>query len=573
MSLNQELGKVFEQFAEILELKGDLRFKIIAYQKAASAISELTEDIGEIYKSKGVEGLDGIDGVGPGIAGKIEEYIKTGRVKELERLKKNFPAIEVGMMNIPGIGPKTARKLYEAFKPTSIDDLSTKLTKKGGEYFQEKTLENILDGIKIFKGFGDRMFIDRATAISDEIVSFLKRRGNGSDITAVGSIRRAKETVGDIDIVASSPEPSKLIKDFANIKGFKEIVNQGDTKASAINNDGVRVDLEVLPKESYGTLLLHFTGSKQHNVDLRTFGLTKGLSISEHAVKETKTGKIHKFSKEEDVYAFLGLDFIAPELREGKGEIEAARDKKLPVLVELKDIKGDLHIHSNFSDGSSTISDIADRAVKLGYQYIAISDHAVDLAAARGLSEERFYAREKEISKIRKRCPELSIFSSCEVNIRSDGSLDLSDKLLSEFDIVTASIHTSFKMNQKEMTDRLIKAIKNKNVDIIGHPTGRILNRREGYELEWSRVFDACIRHKTALEISASPYRLDIYDSIIQEAKKRGVQMVVSTDAHSVEQMSNMRFGVGMARRGWCESNDLLNTMSIGKLKQWLARI
>jgi len=572
MGLNQELSKVFEQFAEILELKNEIRFKVVAYQRAAQVIGGLGEDIGEIYKSRGIKGLDQIDGVGSGIAHKIEEYIKTDKIAELEKLKKDFPRIEIDLMRVPGIGPKIARKLFEAFKPDSIEGLSTQLSRDGHKFFKEKTLKNLLEGIEIYKGFGNRMLINRAEDMAREIIGFLQSHNHGENFVPVGSLRRMKETIGDIDIVASSKEPQKLIDDFVSFKGFTEIINQRDKKASAVFEDGIRVDLEVLPEESFGTLLLHFTGSKQHNIELRSYALEKGLSISEHGIKDSKTDKMRKFSREEDVYKYLGLDYVPPELREGRGELKAAQKHRLPKLVEMSDIKGDLHIHSNHSDGSGSIEEIVEKAALLNYRYVAITDHAADLTAAKGLDAEGFRKRCVEIGKIKEKYQQINVLSSCEANIRKDGSLDISGELLKEFDIVTASIHSAFDMEKSEMTKRLIRAISGGEINIVGHPTGRILNRRESYDLDWGAVFKACLKHKVVLEINASPYRLDINDSIILEAIRRGVKMSISTDAHSVSAIENMKYGLGVARRGWCEKSDILNAMSISELRKYIAR-
>lgn len=572
MGLNQELSKVFEQFAEILELKNEIRFKVVAYQRASQVIAGLGEDIENIYKKDGLKGLDQIDGVGPGIAHKIEEYIKTGKVLELEKLKKSFPRIEIDLMRVPGIGPKIARKLFETFKPDSIEGLSTQLSREGHKYFKEKTLKNLLEGIETYKGFGNRMLINRAEAIAEEVISFLRNRHHGENFFQVGSLRRMKETIGDIDIIASSKTPQKLIEDFVSFKNFNEIVNQGDKKASAVFDGDVRVDLEVLPKESFGTLLLHFTGSKQHNIDLRSYALKKGLSISEHGIKNSKTGELRKFSREKDVYRYLALDYIFPEMREGRGELEAAQKGELPKLIEIGDIKGDLHIHSNYSDGSASVEEIIKKAIELKYEYVAIADHAADLAVAGGLTAQAFAKRHTEINKLGKKYQQVKILSSCEANIRKDGSLDISRDLLKEFDIVTASIHSAFDMSKSEMTKRLIQAISGGEINIVGHPTGRILNRREPYDLDWDAVFQACLKHRVVLEINASPYRLDINDSIIIEAIKRGVMMSISTDAHSVLEMENIKYGLGMARRGWCEKSNILNTKNIGDLKKYIAR-
>lgn len=576
MTTNQKLSEIFNEFSEILELKGDSRFKIVAYRRVSQSIASLPEDVEDIYRRGGTSALDEIEGVGEGISSKIEEFIKSGHIRELDKLKKEFPVLETAMMRVPGIGAKTAQRIYSHFKPRSLDDMKSKLEKRGREIFGEKVLKNILEGIAFYSKAGRRMMIDQAEKKTLPLIKYLERKGNCVDLCAGGSLRRMQETVGDIDLVASSDSPPGVTQDFAFFPDFVKIINRGDTKASAVLSDGTRVDVEVLDTRSFGSLLLHFTGSKQHNIDLRKFALERGLSISEYGVKDISTGKLKKFSDEKSFYKYLGLEFIPPELREGRGEVAAAVLKngksKLPNLVTQADIRGDLHIHSNFSDGTSTIDEIAQKAIDLGYEYIAIADHTKDLKIAGGLSADGFVKRDKEISSARKKYPDLTIFSSCEVNILSDGSLDLDDDTLSKFDLVTASIHSNFNQTKEEITSRLVKAISNRYVKNIGHPTGRIFGKRDGYILDWIKIFDACVKHNVALEINSSPFRLDINDSVAAEAKRAKVRLAISTDAHSVSQMENMRFGVAVARRGWAEANDVINTSGATEVLSRLAK-
>ena len=565
MASNKEIANEFFLFSEILELKSGDRFKINAYQKAAQAIASIGISVHEMYRSGGIKEVEKIDGVGLGIASKIEEFIKDGKIKDLEILKKKFPAPEIEFLKIPGVGPKTARVLYEKLGAKNISELGTMLSQNGHKYFHEKSLKNIIRGTEIYKNMGNRMLLNEASDISELIISYLKDVTSATNITAVGSLRRRVETVGDIDIIASSKTPDNIIKKFVEFDQFTQIIAQGETKASAIFEGDVQVDLEILPKGKFGSLLVHFTGSKLHNIALRSYALKKGLSSSEHGIKHIKSKKIETFSNESGFYKRLGLEYIEPELREDRGEISASLEHKLPDLVEQKDIKGDLHIHSNYSDGTASIEQIVIKAIELNYQYVAISDHTVGLGIANGLSSKRFKERQKEIEKIRKKYSKIKILSSCEVNIKPDGRLDMPDDIMAVFDIVNASVHSSLSQDKDAITDRIITAIENKFVNIIGHPTGRILNERNGYEADWEAIFNACVKNNVALEINAYPDRLDLPDSLVFDARKAGVKFVISTDAHSLDQMNYMNFGVSVARRGWCEKSDILNSAPLEK--------
>jgi len=571
MISNQSYAKIFEEFAELLELKEEIPFKIIAYQKASRSIGDLSESIEDIYRRKGLKGLLQVEGIGESIAEKIEEYIKTGKIKELSKLKQQFPQSEIEYLKIPGVGPATAKILFQNFGSGSIRDLSTKLSREGSKFFKPKSLKKILKGIENYKNLGERMLLDEAIELSRPILKFLREECGAHKVEAVGSLRRRKETVGDIDIVATSEHPQKTIDKFALYPDFLEIVSKGPVKLSAILRNSREVDLEILRKDEYGSLLLHFTGSKQHNVSLRSLAQKRGLSISEHGIKNEKTGKTILCSEEKDVYDALGLDFIVPELREDRGEVQAAFDKKLPDLVKLEDIKGDLHLHSNWSDGSASIEDLARKALELNYEYIAISDHTVSLGIARGLDKKKFLSRRKEIEKVQAKYKKIKIFDSCEVNILADGSLDLSDDLIKTFDIVTASVHSSFNQNKQDMTRRIIRAIEHPFVNVIGHLTGRMLNKRPGYEADWEAIFASAKKENVLIEINSFPIRLDLPDYLISEAKSK-VRFIINTDSHSLGQLDNMKYGVWNARRGWLEKNDIINTMDLLACKKWLNR-
>jgi len=569
---NKEIGQIFFQVAKILELGSEKNhFRVVAYERAAQTIENYADEMADVYKKGGIKALNDIPGVGESIAEKIEELLKTGKLKYLEEIKKDVPVSEVEFLQIPGIGPKTAIKIAEELKAKSVDDLEKKLKAgKADKLFKAKTKENILRGIKIMKRMTGRMLITEALPIAEEMVSYIKKITGVGKVDFVGSLRRMKETIGDIDIVATSKKPKEVIEKFVKAPNIREVISQGEAKSTIIHERGAQIDLEIVPENEYGSLLQHFTGSKEHNVALRTYAQTKGKSLSEHG---TKIGKIqHKYSTEEDFYKALGMDWIPPELRENTGEIEAALKHQLPKLVEIEDIKGDLHVHSNWSDGEMTIEEITKRAEELGYEYIVISDHTVGLGIAGGLDEKDLEKRQHEIDKVQKNHPKVRILSSVEVNIKADGDLDIKDWMLGKLDIVTASVHTSFFQDPKTMTERILKAINHPHVDIIGHPSGRIIGQREPYEADWEKIFKAAFENKTALEISAFPNRLDLRDSLCKEAKSYGVKFAINTDAHQLHHLDLMRFGVAVARRGWLVKEDIINTKSLGELLSWAKR-
>jgi len=579
---NKEIGKIFFQIAKVLELKdSNDRFRIIAYERAAQEVENYAEEMREVYQKGGLKALNEIPGVGESIAEKIEELLKTGKLKYLEKVKKNVPVSEVEFLQIPGIGPKMAIKIAKDLKAKSIDDLEKKLKNgKADKIFKEKTVANILRGIDILKRMTGRMLITEALPIAEEIVFLLKKIPDVGKADFVGSLRRMKETIGDVDIVATSKNPRKVIEAFTKMTGVSEVVSEGSAKSTIIHERGAQIDLEIVPASEYGSLLQHFTGSKEHNVALRTYAQSIKKSLSEHGISvsagpspDGKVGKKqYRFSNEEDFYGFLKMAWIPPELRENRGEIEAALKNQLPALVEIKDIKGDLHVHSDWSDGYMSISEIARLAEKLGYEYIGISDHTVGLGVAHGLDEKALEKRQKEIEIVQKAHSKIKILSSVEVNIKVNGDLDIKDWMLEKLDLVTASIHTSFYQDREKMTNRILKAIAHPQVDIIGHPSGRIIGQREPYEVDWSKIFQACRKFGTALEISAFPNRLDLKDTLCQEAKTYGVKFAINTDAHQSHHFDLIRFGVAVARRGWLEKEDIINSYSFEKLLAWAKR-
>jgi DNA polymerase (family 10) len=488
---NNEIAQFLYDISDMLEIKGGNPFKVRAYKTAAKSVEHLTQDLEDIHRGKGVLGLQQIEGIGERIAQKISELLKTGKCKYYDALAKEVPKEELQLIRIPQIGPKTAKKLYEKLNIKSIDDLqkaaqSRKIQKLPS--FDAKTEENILKNIGRFSKREKRMLISFAQPIAQEILLYLKKCPYVSQAETVGSLRRFKETIGDIDVVVSSSRPQKVIEHFINFPRAKQIVAKGKTKASILHQkEDSRVDLEILDPKSYGSLLQHLTGSKEHNVHLRKYANELGLSLSEYGILNLKIKKREFFANEKKFYKRLGLQFIEPKLREDRGEIETALKQKLPKLIKIGDIKGDLHIHTTWSEGKMSIQEVAQEACNLRYKYIAICDHSAGLGVASGVTEEKLLKQTQEIEKINKKIPSYTILSGVEVNIKADGSLDISDKVLQKLDIVVASVHSALSQPEEKMTKRLLLAIYNPNVHIIGHPSGRILKKEKNLTLNGQR--------------------------------------------------------------------------------------
>jgi DNA polymerase (family 10) len=573
---NGDFANIFELMAEILELKNASRFRILAYQKAAREIDHLADDLEDIYRRGGLSALEAIPGVGESVGTKIEELIHTGKCREFERLKKQTPPVLLDMLTVSGIGAKTAQKLYRAFKPKSLADLARlaaagKIRQLPG--FREKTETNLRRALiaRRRRQKETRHLLSWAEPIAADVIGYLKKSPAVKKVDAVGSLRRMKETIGDIDLIVGSSQPEKVVDYFCRYPRAAQVISQGETKGALLHREQVRIDLEVLPLESYGSLLQHFTGSKEHNVALRTWARTKGYSISEYGIKLAKKKALQKFRDEESFYRFLGMDCPAPELREARGEIAAAQKHSLPRLIGYSQIRGDLHVHSNASgDAELRLEEIVTIAKRLGYQYVAISEHTESLGIAGGLSAARLLAHQKKITALNKKLRGLRLLSSVEANIMADGRVDIPDSVLRQLDIVVASVHSSFRQSEAVMTKRILHAIANPHVDIIGHPSGRLLLKRDPYDVEWPEIFQAAATAGVALEVNAHPERLDLNDVLIKEALHSGVKLAISTDAHShggFERM--MRYGVATARRGWAAAGDVINTWPLPKLLKW----
>ena len=564
---NTAIAKVFQDMADLLELKGENPFKIRAYQRAARAIEHLPKEI-EIMLEEG-EDLQSIPGVGEAIARKTIELVKTGKLGIYEELKQEFPEGITSLLEIPGIGPKTAKRLSTELEIKSVDELEQAI-KEGrvARLFRlgDKTADNILQQIQALRRKDQRIPLGEALPVVDEVLGALRTLPGVRNLTAAGSLRRFRETVGDIDLMGTADNPEEVINTFVDLPQIREVLAKGPTKASVILPGGLQADLRMVEHDSFGSLLQYFTGSKQHNIGLRLRGQKQGLKLSEYGITDLSTDRLEKFPTEEDFYRRLGLQYIPPELREDRGEIEMAEKGAIPRLVEMADIKGDIHVHTNWSDGHDSIEAMAKAAKALGYSYLAITDHSAGRGIARGLNEERLRQQIDEIKRLNQQLDGIRILTGIEVDIRADGNLDLSDELLSQLDIVIAAIHSAMTQGEYQMTKRILGAIENPHVDIIAHPTCRLLGEREPIAVDLETIFKAAVEHNKALEINAMPSRLDLKDIHIYRAHQLGVKLVLGTDAHGAAQLGFMRFGVGMARRGWCQPRHILNTRNVDEI-------
>ena len=569
---NSEIARVFQDIADLLELKAENPFKIRAYQKAVRSIEYLPV---ELEKLVAEDKLRDVPGVGEAIARKITELVNTGRLEYYEKLKAEFPEGINTLLDIPGIGPRTAMLLSRELGIASAEELEAAIV--GGKVARlyrmgDKTAENILHHIQTMRHKDQRIPIGEALLLVDELSASLKETPGLKNLVPAGSLRRFRETIGDIDLMGTADDAPEVIHAFTSLPQVNEMLASGTTKASVVVFGGLQVDLRIVAHDSFGSTLQYFTGSKQHNIDLRERARRQGLSLSEYGITDLATDKLEKFATEEAFYERLGLQLIPPEIREGGQEIEKAERNSIPRLVEQADIKGDLHVHSDWSDGRDSIEAMALVAKELGYQYLGISDHSAGRGIARGLNIERFKQQMAEIKELDQRLNGIRILCGAEVDIRADGSLDLPDELLAELDIVTAAVHAGMQQNQKQMTGRIIGALENPHVDVLAHPTCRLLPGREPVALDMEAVFQAAVRTNTMLEINAMPSRLDLKDIHIYRARELGVKLVINTDAHAAEHLGFMRFGVGTARRGWCEAKDIMNTRPLEEIIPYLKR-
>ncbi len=584
---NQEIAKLLKNVATAYTIKdeGKFRFQIIAYLKASETIAGLTTELLEYYKE---DRLDQLPGIGKTIQGHLIELFKTKKVKHFDWVLKGIPKSIFVLTEIPSFGPKKAFKLVSFFKlnneKTVINDLE-KIANKGKiaslERFGEKSQADILQAISEFrlgKGKTTRMNLPYAFEIAQKITDYLKKEESIEKVEALGSLRRRAATVGDIDFAVCSTNPKKAIEYFVNYPYKERIIEKGDVSASILVAGGKQIDLLIQPLESFGSLLQHFTGSKNHNVHLREYALKKGLSLSEYGIKnlKSKDKKLKKYSSEVDFYNALSLDFIPPEIREDQGEIEAAIENRLPKLIELKDLKGDFHIHSSFPIepshdlGKNTMEEMLEKARQLNYQYLAFSEHNPSTSKHSNKEiYELLQKRNEKIEQLKSVNKYVRIIKLLEVDILPSGDLAIDDKCLSLLDGAIVSIHSVFNMDREKMTQRVLKGLSHKKAKIFAHPTGRLLGERAGYELNFEELFEFCKENNKALEINSWPQRLDLFDTLIKQAIDKKIKLAVDSDSHAVVHMDLQKYGIFMARRGWATKNDILNTMTYNEIINW----
>ncbi len=567
---NFEIARQFDLMADLLEIKGDNPFRIRAYRRAAQNVENLGEDVETMAAE---DRLDQVPGIGKDLAGKIGEYLRTGRIKEIEATKRQVPAGVVELMNVPGLGPKTARLLYEKAgvrDVAKLEELAKAGRLRGLPGIQAKTEANIIKGIAVVRSGQARMPLGRALPLAEELAGALGRLREIKQLSVAGSVRRRKETVGDIDLLVTSSKPEQVMEAFVSLPQVGQVLERGSTKASMRHREGIQVDLRVVEPEAFGAALAYFTGSKQHNIRIREMAVKKGLKISEYGVFKDPSGRRVAGVTEEEVYAAVGLPWIPPELREDAGEIEAALKGKLPRLVEAGDIRGDLHAHTNASDGHHTIDALVGAARKRGYEYIIVSDHSKSSTIARGLSADELLSHVEKIRAAQKRHRGITILAGSECDILPDGSMDYPDEVLAQLDLVIGAVHARFKQPKAEMTRRICKALANPYVSFLAHPTGRLIGERDPYEVDLERVFQAARQHGKAIEINSYPQRLDLNDVHARRAHELGVPVAINTDTHFLDHLANIELGVATARRAWIGPAEVINAWPLQKLEAWV---
>ncbi len=564
---NAELAEEFELLADMLELDGADAFRLTAYRRAATRIRESAVPVAQLAQEGSATKLSGI---GTTIQNKILEYSETGDLSAVAKLREKLPAGLVEVMHVPGLGPKTARKLHSELGIQSAADLRAaaeqgRLAELPG--LGPKTEEKILKALAKPKAKVERKtLLGKVLPAVERAVMELREHPAAERVSEAGSVRRRCETVRDLDIIATASDPGALTSHFATLPWVAEVVARGSTKATVVSHDGLRFDLRVVPPESYGNLLQHFTGSKAHNVALREEAVGRKLSVSEYGVKNVETDEVFHAADEQELYEFLGYQWIPPELRENRGELDAARDGSLPRLVELEDMAGDLHSHTDWSDGRGTLEQMVEAAHELGRRYLAICDHA------KRLKDGRLERQAQDIADLNERVKGIQVLSGVEVDIRADGSLDMPDEVLAERDWVMASIHSGFDKPREELTQRIAAAMENPHVDCIGHPTGRKINRRDAYDIDFEAVLEKSLETGTFLEINSQPDRLDLMDNHARVAGEAGVMLVISTDAHRLHELENMRLGVAQARRAWLTPEQIVNARPWREVKKLMKK-
>ncbi len=567
---NAEIALLFNEIGDYLEVKGENPFRVRAYRRAAQAVEGMSEDIAAVVERGGL--LD-VPGIGKDLAAKIQEYLTQGRIAYLEGLRKEIPPGVIDLLGVHGVGPKTAKHLYDHLGVDSVEKLEQmasahKLAGQPG--IQAKTEENILKGIAVWKSGRERKPLGTAVTLAETILVRLRALPEVHQIEVAGSLRRMRETVKDIDILVTATKPARVMEVFVGLPNVAEVLGHGETKSSIRLRENIQVDLRVLEPDSFGAALQYFTGSKQHNIRVREMAQRKGFKVSEYGVFTEKGSRRVAGKTETEVYEAVGLPFIPPELREDSGEIEAALEGRLPILVSLEDMRGDLQLHTTWSDGAHSLAELAAGVQAKGYQYMAVTDHSKSATVAGGMNEERVLQMIEEVRALNKRLKGFRVLAGCEVDIKGDGSLDFPDAILRQLDLVQISVHSRFKMSRDEMTARIVRGIHHPLVHILGHPTGRLIGERAPYEVDMEAILNAARAAGIAVEINASPMRLDLNDLHARRAKALGIPVTISTDAHTIPQLDYMRFGVSVARRAWLTTEDVLNTRPLKGLTAWL---
>ena len=566
---NKEIASLFSKIALYLEIES-VPFKPQAYERAAEALESFPEDVAKVYERGGRRELEQISGVGKSIAEKIEEYIQTGKVEEYERLRKKTPVDIEELTRVEGMGPKMVGVLYRHLHVKTLADLEA-AARKGKirtlPRFGAKKEQNILEGIDFVKKSKGRWLLGTMYPYAEDLVGKIRNSSLATEAVVAGSIRRMKETTGDVDILVATKKPEKLVEYFLSLVPHEKIWGRGATKVSVRAKEGFDIDMRVLPEEVFGSGLQYFTGSKEHNVRLRTYAAGKGYKLSEYGLFRGKKRVACK--TEHDIYEALGMAYIEPELREDWGEIEAALQGKLPKVIPYGSLKGDLQIQTDWTDGKDSIETMAREAKRQGLEYIAITDHTRDVAMVGGLDEKKLLLQMKEIDRVQKKVSEVKILKGAEVNIRKDGTLDIADEALAKLDVVGISVHYNLKMLKGDMTNRIVKAMQNPNADILFHPTGRLVLERDEYEVDMEKLIRAALETGTVLEINASK-RHDLKDTYIKKAKEAGCLFAIDSDSHAKDQISFLKYGVAQARRGWVEKSDVINVWPLAKMRLML---
>jgi DNA polymerase (family 10) len=567
---NEQVEELLGEWAELLQVTGADAFRVRAYEKAARSIGGYSKDLRELDD----KGILAIPSVGKNMLGRIREFLETGTMHELEDLREMVPGGMRELLRIPGLGPKKAILVYNELGVTSLAELAAAAEAnklRGIKGLGAKTEENLLRGIRNYREQEERIPVDQAVDAAERIIATLTESCDLDEITFAGSLRRMRETIGDLDILVAASDPEQIMDAFTSMSRVDRVLAKGSTKTTIVTHRGLQVDLRVVNHDAWGAALIYFTGSKAHNIKIREIAVKKGLKLSEWGLFNAKDGTTIAARAEEDVYEALGLPWIAPTMREDRGEVEAALAGTLPAPVEQRDLRGDLHTHTDLTDGLAPLEEMLDTAAARGYSYYAVTDHAENLSMT-GMNRDAALDQRRKIKKLQSRYPRMTILHGSELNIAKDGTVDYDPDFLSAFDILVASVHSYFRLSKDEQTRRLITAMENPFVSVIGHPSGRLIGRREPIDFDFGAVCDAAVRTGTALEVNSFPDRLDLRDDHVRWAIERGVTVTVDTDSHAPKHMGNIRYGIATAQRGWATKADVLNTRTLKQLQAFVAR-